>query len=198
MERLPCGCRLPVLPVAANAVQAANEGIVFARNSVKKKTTWRKISFHRFWSFMGRPVAIPRDVFKANNVVTLEGKTAAVWRLTSFVDLDPVAVGVLQKNLAEAVGADVDARVACEVAVRDAVPVEALHDGVERGNAEGEVVRDGWRGDGLGAADDVNGKRGADGVPEVEAVVEGIGDGGEVEDGLVEVRAAGHVGYVDG
>src|ERR1700733_5674572 len=45
LERLPCGCRLPILPVASSLNRAANEGIDLLQFSVKKKTMQKRFSF---------------------------------------------------------------------------------------------------------------------------------------------------------
>jgi hypothetical protein len=129
-----------------------------------------------------------------------------LWRLTAsggsefvVVDLDPVAVRILQVDLLNAVGPHLWAfGGACPVAVFDMGLVEVFAEGFDVGNAEGEVDID-VVGDVLfGARDDMQFRVLGDLNPYVPAIVEGLGNLFEADHFFIEVGSALQVGHEDG
>ena len=109
------------------------------------------------------------------------------------VYFNPVAVGILEIDLADSVGTGAYFAIALEVAVFHLEMVEAGHEILQRSDAEGHVNFDVMvRGLG-GASDYVQLLVRAGAKPDVAAVFEGVGDFLEAHDLFVEVDALLHV-----
>ena len=114
------------------------------------------------------------------------------------VDLDPVAVGVLEVDLFDLVGADLGGgAVLGPVAVFDVHFVEVSGEGVHGGHAESQVDIDVVGDIFFGAGNDVQLAVFGDAEPDVFAVMEGLRYLFELQGFFIEVGAAVEVGYED-
>ena len=121
-------------------------------------------------------------------------------RLKVVVQFDPVAVGVLAPELADAVGPAGDgAAGAGPVFEGDAGAVQGGHHVFQAGGAEAEMglfIGDGFSG--FAVFDQVQVGLFTDGKPGMPAVLKGVGDGWEADDIAVKSHAGGQVGYRQG
>lgn len=114
------------------------------------------------------------------------------------VDFDPVAVGILQINLMDAVRAVGHLTVACEIAVFHLHAVETSREIGDRRHAEGKVNVNLLRHNLRGTANYMELLVSADAEPDMLIVFERVGDALEAEDLFVEVGALLQITHMDG